>query len=111
MNNGSNNGEQTFSLDNLPSGYRFCPTDVELILFYLRKKVLHQPLPPNRIIEVANLYAYHPDQLAGSFFNSCLLISIYIYICVYIYIYIYIYIYSFMYILCRSIFSFDSNHL
>ena len=42
-------------------------SDGEIIVFYLRKKIDHQPLPPNKIIEV-NLYAYDPDELAGFLF-------------------------------------------
>ena len=53
-----------FSFDDLPPGYRFCPTDVELIRFYLNKKVSNEPLPPNQIVET-NLYSYNPEFLAG----------------------------------------------
>ena len=56
---------ELFDLNSLPPGYRFNPTDAEIIVFYLGKKIDHQPLPPNKIIEV-NLYAYDPDELAGS---------------------------------------------
>ena len=56
---------ECFYLNSLPPGYRFNPTDAEMIVYYLRKKVDHQPLPPNKIIEV-NLYAYDPEELAGS---------------------------------------------
>ncbi|PON52215.1 NAC domain containing protein [Parasponia andersonii] len=47
----------------LPLGYRFCPTDEELITYYLAKKVFKQPdMPPNNIQEV-NLYDYSPQEL------------------------------------------------
>ncbi|XP_040999518.1 NAC domain-containing protein 1-like [Juglans microcarpa x Juglans regia] len=49
-----------------PPGYRFLPTDEELIIFYLEKKVWNQPLPINKIVEV-NLYAYNPDFLAAKY--------------------------------------------
>ncbi|CAH9113571.1 unnamed protein product [Cuscuta europaea] len=48
---------------NLPPGYRFCPTDKELVLEYLKKKLLDKDLPPNRIVEV-ELYKQTPDQLS-----------------------------------------------
>ena len=66
QNNRSEYGKH-FDLNSLPPGYRFNPTDAEIIVFYLRKKVDHQPLPPNKIIEV-NLYAYDPEELAGFLF-------------------------------------------
>ncbi|OMP10279.1 No apical meristem (NAM) protein [Corchorus olitorius] len=50
-------------LDSFPPGFRFNPVDEELILQYLKKKVLNMSLPPNRIYEV-NLYAYNPEKLA-----------------------------------------------
>ncbi|PON81026.1 NAC domain containing protein [Trema orientale] len=47
----------------LPLGYRFCPTDEELLTYYLAKKVFKQPdMPPNNIQEV-NLYDYSPQEL------------------------------------------------
>ncbi|XP_050230177.1 NAC transcription factor 32-like [Mercurialis annua] len=46
-----------------PSGYRFWPTDTQLILDYLHKKVHHQPLPLNRIMNV-DLYKFNPGNLA-----------------------------------------------
>ncbi|KAF5447342.1 hypothetical protein F2P56_032900 [Juglans regia] len=49
-----------------PPGYRFLPTDEELIIFYLEKKVWNQPLPINTIVEV-NLYAHNPDFLAAKY--------------------------------------------
>ncbi|KAL5840214.1 hypothetical protein ACOSQ4_012822 [Xanthoceras sorbifolium] len=51
-----------------PKGYRFCPHNGELIVHYLRKKVLNQPLPPNKIAQV-NLYQHNPEVLAELFKN------------------------------------------
>ncbi|KAK4853306.1 hypothetical protein QYF36_006915 [Acer negundo] len=48
-----------------PVGYRFCPQDGELILHYLKKIVLNQPLPPNKIVQV-NIYQHNPEDLAGT---------------------------------------------
>ncbi|KAJ6823228.1 NAC domain-containing protein 68-like [Iris pallida] len=47
---------------NLPPGFRFHPTDEELVLHYLCKKVAYQRLPVPIIAEV-DLYKYDPWQL------------------------------------------------
>ncbi|PON97964.1 NAC domain containing protein [Trema orientale] len=47
--------------DNLPPGYRFAPTDEELI-GYLQKKITNQPMPKNRIRDV-DLYRWNPWDL------------------------------------------------
>ncbi|XP_050223639.1 NAC domain-containing protein 2-like [Mercurialis annua] len=49
-----------------PPGYRFCPTDGELIAEYLLKKVYNQPLPPCKIMNV-DLYKFHPKVLAATY--------------------------------------------
>ncbi|XP_058068810.1 NAC domain-containing protein 72-like [Magnolia sinica] len=49
-----------------PPGFRFCPTDLELIFHYLLKKNLGQPLPSNIIGEV-DLYNYSPDELVYAY--------------------------------------------
>ncbi|KAH7842094.1 hypothetical protein Vadar_001431 [Vaccinium darrowii] len=50
-------------IDSYPPGYRFCPTDQELVVEYLMKKVLGKPLPLNRIMDV-NFYSYSPQELS-----------------------------------------------
>ena len=65
INGSQEDGVLLFDPDNLPLGYRFSPTDTELLV-YLTRKIHHQPLPPNNIAQV-NLYAHHPEQLAGIF--------------------------------------------
>ncbi|XP_058078904.1 NAC domain-containing protein 68-like [Magnolia sinica] len=47
---------------NLPPGFRFHPTDEELVVHYLCRRVMHQPLPVPIIAEV-DLYKYDPWQL------------------------------------------------
>ncbi|KAL5995037.1 hypothetical protein ACLOJK_025095 [Asimina triloba] len=47
---------------NLPPGFRFHPTDEELVVHYLCRKVMHQHLPVPIIAEV-DLYKYDPWQL------------------------------------------------
>ncbi|XP_059669555.1 NAC transcription factor NAM-B1-like [Cornus florida] len=51
-------------LDRFPPGYRFCPTDKELLVDYLRSKVRNETLPVSPIREV-NLYDYDPQILTG----------------------------------------------
>ncbi|XVF04738.1 hypothetical protein REPUB_Repub05bG0110900 [Reevesia pubescens] len=53
-------------LDSFPPGYRFCPLDEELVLHYLKKKVMNEPLPQNRIMDV-NLYLHNPEKLAEQY--------------------------------------------
>ncbi|KAF6146497.1 hypothetical protein GIB67_037797 [Kingdonia uniflora] len=47
---------------NLPPGFRFHPTDEELVVHYLCKKISYQCLPVPIIAEV-DLYKYDPQQL------------------------------------------------
>jgi len=49
---------------NLPPGFRFHPTDQELILHYLSKKVASIPLPVSIIAEV-DIYKLDPWDLPG----------------------------------------------
>ncbi|KAM0024541.1 putative transcription factor NAM family [Helianthus debilis subsp. tardiflorus] len=65
---------ETAYLDSLPTGCRFLPTDKELIVHYLRKKINNQNLPKTKISE-ANVYGYHPKDLTGIY-----VLYIYIYI-------------------------------
>ncbi|KAK3221439.1 hypothetical protein Dsin_008464 [Dipteronia sinensis] len=51
---------------NFPPGYRFMPRDQELVVSYLKPKVLNLYLPPNVILDV-ELYRLNPDQLAELF--------------------------------------------
>ncbi|KAK2967810.1 hypothetical protein RJ640_027704 [Escallonia rubra] len=53
-------------LDSFPPGYRFCPFDEELVVHYLKKKVLNEVLPHNKIREV-NLYHHNPEQLTEKY--------------------------------------------
>ncbi|KAK9270487.1 hypothetical protein L1049_026067 [Liquidambar formosana] len=52
--------------NSMPPGYWFCPRDDELILHYLKKKVMNEALPLNNIMEV-NLYRHNPEKLAEKF--------------------------------------------
>ncbi|XP_027353942.1 NAC transcription factor 56-like [Abrus precatorius] len=47
---------------NLPPGFRFHPTDEELVVHYLKKKVASAPLPVSIIAEV-DLYKFDPWEL------------------------------------------------
>ncbi|XP_024190391.1 NAC domain-containing protein 2-like [Rosa chinensis] len=55
-------------LNSLPPGYRFAPTDAELILYYLQKKILKQELPLNKIREI-DIYQHDPQYLAETQLN------------------------------------------
>ncbi|KAL6955690.1 hypothetical protein U1Q18_020512 [Sarracenia purpurea var. burkii] len=57
-------GHNQHYVHDYPPGYRFCPTDVELVVHYLMKKVKKEPLPHNKI-PILNIYQYNPYDLAG----------------------------------------------
>ncbi|KAF7076747.1 hypothetical protein CFC21_081360 [Triticum aestivum] len=48
----------------LPPGYRFQPTDAELILYYLKRKILGKKLRPNPVTEI-DIYQFAPWDLPG----------------------------------------------
>ncbi|BBH01831.1 NAC domain-containing protein 101 [Prunus dulcis] len=50
---------------NLPPGFRFHPTDEELVVHYLKKKVTSAPLPVAIIAEI-ELYKFDPWELPGT---------------------------------------------
>ncbi|KAI3472442.1 hypothetical protein Pfo_029562 [Paulownia fortunei] len=54
---------------NMPPGYRFRPTDDELIVEYLMKKVNNEGLPRNRIYMV-KLYDFNPENLVERYKGS-----------------------------------------
>ncbi|KAL0436902.1 UNVERIFIED_CONTAM: NAC domain-containing protein 68 [Sesamum radiatum] len=56
----------TSTMNCLPVGYRFLPTDAELVVHYLKRKVNNQPLPYNTIHTV-NLYELRPEDLCAMF--------------------------------------------
>lgn len=49
----------------LPPGFRFHPTDEELIVYYLRNQTMSKPCPVSIIPEV-DIYKFDPWQLPGS---------------------------------------------
>ncbi|XP_058103352.1 NAC transcription factor 29-like [Magnolia sinica] len=51
---------------NFPPGYRFVPTDAELLLHYLKNKNLGRPLPAD-IIPECDIYKLNPNDLASNF--------------------------------------------
>ncbi|XP_051202974.1 NAC domain-containing protein 83 [Lolium perenne] len=53
-------------LRQLPPGFRFRPTDEELVLQYLRRKALALPLPAAVIPDVDNLYSLDPWDIPGA---------------------------------------------
>ncbi|KAL6494640.1 hypothetical protein OROGR_031440 [Orobanche gracilis] len=52
-----------------PPGFRFKPTDEELIVYYLRKKVNNEPIPIAEINEV-NIYRFTPNYLKDNYPES-----------------------------------------
>ena len=50
----------------LPPGFRFHPTDEELVVHYLKKKVASAPLPVAIIAEI-DLYKFDPWELPGTY--------------------------------------------
>lgn len=52
-----------------PPGFRFHPTDEELILYYLKKKICRKKLRLNIIAEL-DVYKWHPEELPGRVFIS-----------------------------------------
>lgn len=50
-------------MENMPPGYRFYPTEEELISFYLHNKLEGEREDMNRVIPVVDIYDYNPSQL------------------------------------------------
>ncbi|XP_008799210.2 NAC transcription factor 25-like [Phoenix dactylifera] len=60
----SSGGSQQQQQPQLPPGFRFHPTDEELVVHYLKKKAASAPLPVTIIAEV-DLYKFDPWELPG----------------------------------------------
>lgn len=56
---------------NLPPGFRFYPTDEELVVHFLHRKAALLPCHPD-VIPDLDLYPYDPWDLDGMFFISLL---------------------------------------
>uniref|UniRef100_A0A5B7C6Q7 Putative NAC domain-containing protein 68-like n=1 Tax=Davidia involucrata TaxID=16924 RepID=A0A5B7C6Q7_DAVIN len=52
----------------MPPGYRFSPTDEELVMYYLKNKVFDKPLPADviRDIDASHIYSSHPKSIVGN---------------------------------------------
>lgn len=52
--------------DMLLPGFRFHPTDEELLEFYLKRKIQHHPIPAELIKQV-DIYKYDPCDLPSKY--------------------------------------------
>lgn len=59
------NSSATAQNPRLPPGFRFHPTDEELVVHYLKKKAASDPLPVTIIAEV-DLYKFDPWELPSN---------------------------------------------
>lgn len=48
----------------LPIGYRFCPTDEELVIHYLKRKIFAEPLPAS-VISDFDVFRTEPWEFPG----------------------------------------------
>ncbi|KAF6149799.1 hypothetical protein GIB67_017532 [Kingdonia uniflora] len=62
-------GEVEKYLNSFPKGYRFEPTDKELVKHYLSNRASGRALPTNKIKDVV-FYHFHPEELAGTIFYA-----------------------------------------
>lgn len=53
----------------LPLGYRFHPTDEELLLHYLKRKVMSLPLPAPAVSDF-DVFGTHPLHLPGQLYHT-----------------------------------------
>lgn len=60
------NCHSTMGRISLPPGFRFHPTDVELVMYYLKRKVMGKKLHFEAITEI-NIYKFSPWELPGTF--------------------------------------------
>ena len=53
----------------LPPGFRFSPTDEELVVYYLKRKIRGKPLILDIVAEI-DIYKREPEELPGICFCS-----------------------------------------
>lgn len=56
-------------MEQLPPGFRFYPTEEELITFYLHNKFYNQRSELDRVIPSIDIYNFEPSQLPGIYHN------------------------------------------
>lgn len=76
----SSNGQ----VSSVPPGFRFHPTDEELLYYYLRKKVSYEPIDLDVIREV-DLNKLEPWDLKGNIYMFILVVIEIVYDSLYIY--------------------------
>ncbi|BBG94308.1 hypothetical protein Prudu_002555 [Prunus dulcis] len=56
----------------LPTGYRFDPSEDEIVVYYLFNKILDRELPITDVIKEISVYDHDPDELPnGDFKHGC----------------------------------------
>ncbi|THU56722.1 hypothetical protein C4D60_Mb11t20200 [Musa balbisiana] len=53
-----------------PAGFRFRPTGIEILKYYLLNKVLGQALPYDGGFEEMDIYRHDPDQLPSAYASA-----------------------------------------
>ncbi|XP_034201265.1 NAC transcription factor 29-like, partial [Prunus dulcis] len=65
------NGKKEADVD-LPTGYRFDPSEDEIVVYYLFNKILDRELPITDVIKEISVYDHDPDELPnGDFKHGC----------------------------------------
>jgi hypothetical protein len=63
------------AMTSLPPGFRFHPTDVELTVYYLKRKLLGKKLRCNAVTDI-DLYKFAPWDLPGEFSLPVIFLSL-----------------------------------
>lgn len=62
------NGKKEADVD-LPTGYRFDPSEDEIVVYYLFNKILDRELPITDVIKEISVYDHDPDELPNGRFQ------------------------------------------
>lgn len=67
---------------NLPIGFKFRPSEEELVLYYLQPEFIDSASAPMGIITHVDIYDYEPRQLSGTCIKSLIDSSVFFHFCV-----------------------------